>query len=213
MASKRPSAAVRDLREKIKLANDYLRQDRDKFLTLSLGKFTVRPGMPALATQNLEEIAVRQEDAPDTAFNGNTFGAKLADRLRIHHAHQLGEARDRKKLVEDAHDLLVQAVGTDWKQQIKEEEEASSGTAGTAVQGKLSSARVVSRFQHLTDCLWRYLPLVHMTTHHLWSMLDLLRNAGVDASTDVSSMAGMADCVSDLVEALGIVARTQNPLK
>jgi hypothetical protein len=221
-SSNRPAARpAADLRAKIAEANAYLRADRDKFLTLSLGKFAgAHPGLPALSAQNLTEIAARQAEASPRppAFRGRgPFGATRADRLRVQHAHALGEWRNKDRLMQAAHALLAAAVGADWAAQAEEEEAREEEvTAACAASGVPSPPLVVARLQYLTDCLWRYLALPRMTTYHLWSLLHSLKEGGVDARTDTAeegpegpaaAAAGLADCAADLSEALGMVVR------
>ena len=192
--SSKTSPATAALLAKVKEANDFLAHDRHQFLSLSLAKFTVKPGAPALVAQNLEEISKEQEKESSGKWNGNgvPFGTKVSDRVAISKAHKLGEKHGKKKLMAAAHELLKLAVGEDWAQP----------------EPPAFQSPTVARLSHLTACLWRYIPLAHMTTFHLWSLLDTVK--GITNFPDDELEGELSECVSDLIEPLGIIARNKS---
>jgi hypothetical protein len=131
-----------------KTAQDYLRNDRDTFLTLSLNKFSLQETL-ALTRQSLKEI---NEENDKQIQRSTPFGSSVQERIAVAKSHRLAIDNENDEVSSAAKRILVAAFGADY--------------APAPALDKYSA-----RVHHLTNCLWRYLPLRKMTVYHLWSLL------------------------------------------
>jgi hypothetical protein len=170
-----------------KKAVDYLENHRQRFLVLSLDKFSL-PETIDLSTENINEISSFEEEL--LISNGGERKTSLASKTLPHYvalsgARKMAEQEEDEDLAAAAQQLLVAAYGNNYEE----------------IHPTLTPNSIESRILYLTNCLWRYLPLRNMTTYHLYAVLKLLS----DNNSSAESIKIQREIFPELVQALGTV--------
>ena len=186
-----------DLTQKTKAvtqATDFLKNDRKRFLILSLGKFSL-PDTLDLSKENITEVSKEEEllligrqSGEEKASAYHPFGTTWQEFNAVSSSHTMAQQVEDDDLAAAAQQLLIAAYGQEYK------------TEQQSIDPKSTEGRIL----YLTNCLWRYLPLRKMTTYHLWAILTCLTAA---KKADTNSIVQQRKVFPELVKALGVVAR------
>ena len=169
-----------------KIAKDYLRNDRDTFLTLSLNKFSLQETL-ALTAQSLKEINIENDKEMKRLRHNGPFGTSLQERIAVAKSHQVATDNENEEISAAAKRILIAAFGND----------------NPIVPPPLDP--IAGRVHYLTNCLWRYLPLRKMSVYHMWSVLKVLKESAAANADTVGELSSLRELLPELVRALDAV--------
>ena len=175
----------------------YLADDRDQFLVLSLGKFNL-PETINITRENLTELSKTEEHH----INKRPFGSTFREAIAVSSTHALATEQEDEELAKATETLLAAIKNNQTRK-----------TMPTPLDPSTAAGRIL----HLTNCLWRYLPLRKMTSYHLWSILTRLKEINVvlqsidneneNDNAEAIDVAQLREIFPDMVRALGSISQ------